>query len=37
MYFHLIGIKEKDGHQYQLDILIGGGELSTIKEFLEDW
>ncbi|MDR0651396.1 MAG: hypothetical protein LBG59_08635 [Candidatus Peribacteria bacterium] len=37
MYFHLIGIKEKDAHQYQLDILIGGGELSVIKEFLEDW
>jgi soluble cytochrome b562 len=37
LYFHLIGIKEKEGHQYQLDILIGGGELSMIKEFLEDW
>ncbi|MDR2415532.1 MAG: hypothetical protein LBD75_02750 [Candidatus Peribacteria bacterium] len=33
----MIGIKEKEGHQYQLDILIGGGELSIIKEFLEDW
>ncbi|MDR2189761.1 MAG: hypothetical protein LBP53_00785 [Candidatus Peribacteria bacterium] len=37
MYFHLIGIKEKDERQYQLDILIGGGELSLIKEFLENW
>jgi hypothetical protein len=37
MYFHLIGIKEKDAHQYQLDILIGGEKLSTIKEFLVNW
>jgi hypothetical protein len=37
MYFHLIGIKEKDDQQYQLDILIGGEEITTIKEFLEDW
>ncbi|MDR2540758.1 MAG: hypothetical protein LBD11_03035 [Candidatus Peribacteria bacterium] len=36
MYFHLIGIKEKDGNQYQLDILIGGvKEVSEIREFLE--
>ncbi|MDR3169244.1 MAG: hypothetical protein LBU27_05845 [Candidatus Peribacteria bacterium] len=36
MFFHLIGIKEKDGMQYQLDILIGGVEnLFQIKEFLE--
>ncbi|MDR0607998.1 MAG: hypothetical protein LBG52_06770 [Candidatus Peribacteria bacterium] len=36
MYFHLIGIKEKDSTQYQLDILIGGVEdISQIKDFLE--
>ncbi|MDR0859815.1 MAG: hypothetical protein LBO09_02275 [Candidatus Peribacteria bacterium] len=36
MYFHLIGIKEKDGKQYQLDILIGGvSDISEIREFLE--
>jgi hypothetical protein len=34
MYFHLIGIKEKDTQQYQLDMLVGDAELSSIKEFL---
>jgi hypothetical protein len=37
MYFHLIGIKEKDGQQYQLDFLIGDGEEAVIKGFLEKW
>ena len=37
MYFHLIGIKEKDNQQLQLDILIGGESISLIKEFLEHW
>jgi hypothetical protein len=38
MYFHLIGIKEKDNQQYQLDMLIGDKEyISVVKEFLEKW
>ena len=37
MYFHLIGIKEKDTQQYQLDILVGGESLSSVKDFLEHW
>jgi hypothetical protein len=36
MNFHLIGIKEKDNQQYQLDMLIGGGDLATTKAFLAD-
>ena len=35
MYFHLIGIKEKDKQQYQLDLLIGDGEKTLISDFLE--
>jgi hypothetical protein len=37
MYFHLIGIKEKDTQQYQLDMLIGDEELVVVKDFLEKW
>lgn len=37
MYFHLIGIKEFQWQQHQLDTLIGGGDFLFVKNFCEKY
>lgn len=37
MYYHLIGIKEKDWKQYQIDCLITGGDIDFLRGFLAAW
>jgi len=37
MYFHFVGIKEKNKQQHSLDLLIDGESLSLVQSFLRHW
>ena len=37
MYFHIIGIKEKDETQYELDFLLSWWDEDFVKDFLAHW